>query len=73
MKTTTKNNATKARPNRKTITSQTYCQGCRFWDTDEDECGFDLPHHITDIDQVPATAATGIGDSICPCRKPKRA
>ena len=70
MKQTT-TNATKASPNRKTAAAQTYCHGCRFWDIDEDECGFDLPHHVTDLDQMPRTAATGIGDNICPCRKAK--
>ena len=55
----------KANTNRKDTTmntkNRTYCQGCRFWDADEDECGYDLPLHVTEMDQMPATAA----DRVC--------
>ena len=48
--------------------NRAYCQGCRFWDTAADECGWN--GEITDIDKMPRTRATGKTHT-CPCRKPK--
>ena len=52
--------------------NRTYCEGCCFWDADEDECGFEMPAPSKiDLDKnMPATRADGVKHT-CPCRKPR--